>query len=82
MNKLGQEPAFPVIDDGKQSTRIYKGVSTRLYVATAAMQGILASYAGIEIESFPLKYVVNESLRLTDALLEEELKTRTDERQD
>lgn len=40
-DKLGQEPAFP-IKETKYTESIELGISKRLYIATMAMQGILA----------------------------------------
>jgi hypothetical protein len=43
--KLGQEPAFPTIEQSgnPEYWNTYAGISKRLYIATIAIQGILAS---------------------------------------
>jgi len=46
--------------------------SKRFYAACAVMQGILASYAGIQIEQFPHEWIVEQSYLLADKLLAQE----------
>lgn len=47
MKELGQQPAFPIskeeTDKIDQGISIYTGVSKRLYIATAIMQGLVAN---------------------------------------
>ena len=74
-NKLAL--AFPMTDykfaDNMMSNGMSPfGMTKRFYAACAAMQGILASYAGIQIKEFPAEWIVKESYKLADELLKQE----------
>lgn len=46
-NKLGQEPAFPYVDENAiigNTPSGQQGINKRFYAACAAMQGLLAKY--------------------------------------
>lgn len=81
--KLGQEPAFPVIDDvGTASI----GMSKRFYAACAAMQGIISNFPNdpkhleLEMKSILKAYgnitveqaVAKEAYMYADELLKQE----------
>ncbi len=80
MKKLGQEPAFsreasfiPThVKGGGESFKAQQGMSKRFYAACAAMQGILASYAGLQIAHFPEGFIASESYKMADELLKQE----------
>lgn len=67
--KLGQEPAFPVLDDVGVAS---EGMSKRLYIATAAMQGMLAS--GRVSTDGSITWVTHMSYKYADELLKQENK--------
>lgn len=64
--KLGEEPAFPYPQCG------CFGISKRYYTACIAMQGILASYAGMSVATFPKEWIAIESFKMADELLKQE----------
>jgi len=91
--KKGAEPAFPTevgfednqlqecFQSGNQRA-IYSGMSTRLYLAGMAMQGILAgNYEWCSEGTYPVpkpipSYVVQKALECADELLKQEEETR------
>ena len=66
--KLGQEPAFPVVDDGNGKNSIELGISKRFYAACAAMQGL------ISLDRMSPQDVSISAFQFADALLEQESK--------
>jgi len=78
--KKGQEPAFPLIDRnlGDYAETNFHGVSTRLYIATEAMQALITqSNCTIKltdpIEPIPSPEIIAQiAVKYADALLNEE----------
>lgn len=67
--KLGLEPAFTGAEGYGDFNR--NGISKRLYIATAAMQGMLAnSNEGLVYTAIPL--LVKESYIIADEMLKQE----------
>jgi hypothetical protein len=69
--KLGQEPAMPYnyhhIKNGEDIVQVHPGMSKRLFIATMAMQGLIAvGYTG---ESS----IAQQAFLQADKLLEQEL---------
>ena len=73
-NKLGLDPAFPVAafdTNGNMTTpENSNGISQRLYIATMAMQGILAGRANV----YEPKDICSKALGYADELLKQENK--------
>jgi len=78
--KLGLEPAFPtdrLIPDPVNTFRSIEvhsiGISKRLYIATAAMQGLLSNSKETDTDSpINMEKIVNVSYRLADKMLKQE----------
>lgn len=68
--KLGQESAFPTIENFNGIVDHTGGVSKRFYAACAAMQGILASSG--EHDWIDVKITATKSLEYADELLKQE----------
>lgn len=69
--KLGQEPAFPIIDKDYGNSGIYEtGVSKRLYIATQLLQGLLANPDESLLDT-QMSMLVNRSYEIADELLEQ-----------
>ena len=66
--KLGKEPAFPVIDD---VGTVAIGISKRFYAACAAMQGILAS-SDADVQLLNDNQKAEYSFIMADKLLKQE----------
>lgn len=75
-NKPIKDPAFPLSYQFYKNREHYVnfdyGMSKRFYAACAAMQGMLASYAGMQIKEFPCEWIVSESYKIADELLKRE----------
>ena len=75
----GREPAFPTTPVGEQVGGLSGGISVRLYVATAALQGLLAG----ETEGWNFKndyaLAAEQACKYADALIEQESRTLTPE---
>lgn len=81
--KLGQESAFPVtytnFKSGQPTVKVVYGMSTRLYLAGMAMQGILSTNINLVYRSPDIdiwKHAAQMSLRYADSLLKEENNTQ------
>lgn len=76
--KLGQGSAFPCnmeLPDrygGGKYLEFIPGITKRYYTACIVMQGILASYAGMSITTFPKEWIATESFKIADELLKQE----------
>lgn len=76
-SKSYQKSAFPV-GGSKMAEKLIElgmnpfGMDKRFYAACAAMQGILASYAGIKIEEYPINWIAKESYKIADEMLKQE----------
>ena len=66
--KLGQEGAFACVDSQKQY--LQEGISKRLYIACAAMQGILSS-GRVSTDSDSI-WITKRSYQIADELLRQE----------
>lgn len=86
-NKLGQERAFPLVNDSQNYQRnfVEYGMSKRFYAACAAMQGILAGDSNTltcttkddvlsahKTYSYDYSKIVKNAFKLADELLKQE----------
>lgn len=70
--KNGQEPAFPiVIDDVSKNQFVHTGLTKREYFAGLALQGMLAVYAGNDVNLPNIDAAAKQSIEYADALLAE-----------
>lgn len=77
MKKLGQEPAFPIVqvDDIGNYWDTHMGISKRFYAACVAMKGMLSNSTVVSgINSGDVVLITKASFFMADALLEEEAK--------
>lgn len=68
-NKLGEEPAFPIVDNG-QLCSIEFGMSKRFYAACMVLQGLLSNPT--IISSTTESCIVKDAYSLADELLKQE----------
>ncbi len=68
-NKLGQEPAYPIVET-KNCESIELGMSKRFYAACAAMQGLL--YLKHNENRILINSIVSTSYEIADELLKQE----------
>lgn len=69
-SKLGQEAAFAGYDP---EIEIYEvGISKRLYIATAAMQGLSNKFTGLYSTQRDIEGLVKQSYKIADEMLKQE----------
>lgn len=79
--KKGQEPAFPMIEEmtsnyGDKYWQTTPGMSTRLKIASDAIDGILSNPGCAPTKDEHFMNIVEDALRFADLLIEQEEKTR------
>lgn len=76
--KKGQEPAFPIfLQEGlSHNSHVDCGMSTRLYLAGMAMQGLLSALQGIKTRSEFVDMINKTALQYADGLIKMEEETK------
>lgn len=78
--KKGTEPAFPILEEYEGNygpvKNTYFGISTRLKIASDAMDGILSNPGCAPTTDEHFANIVEDALRFADLLIEQEEKTR------
>lgn len=75
--KLGQQPAFPFVEEqignyGEKYDVITSGMSKRFYAACAAMSGIMANQSAEPTIDTHFKNIAEDAYRMADELLRQE----------
>ena len=67
---IGNEAAYPLSPDGNKELGYNTGLTIRQYFAAMAMQGLLASYAGVSQNPNP-ESLAKKAIEYVDALINE-----------